>query len=248
MITTKKINIGISFISRTLRVAIVLYFAVLLANVVWWTLNPTHSDHYIEKFDLDQSDKFSNYITNRYPMGIITAPKEVAKPRIVDQIKLTGVYASDPQHSIAFLEYSGKPMIVRLGGSINGQANVKLINPTSIVIIEDGVEATISIISGSGSGGGSASNSTNSGMPSIFGSQGNPPSQPYYSQPSVNEQNSSDDYREKRRRMMEEMMQKEKGNYPPSDGGGPGYGPGSSNSTYPPGAYPPGYPPENMNR
>ena len=240
MITTKKINIGISLTSKILRLAIVFYFAVLLADGVWWMLNPAKSDFYIEKFDLDQSDKASNYIVSRYPMGIITVPKEAAKPRIVDQVKLTGVYASDSKNSIAFLEYNGKPMIVSLGSSINGQANIKSINATSIVVVEDGVEATINLSSGAASGGGAAASSNNNGMSSMFGGQGSQP-QPY--SPPGNEQN---DYQDKRRRMMEEVMQKERGNPDNANGYNPSSGSGSS--SYPPVPYQSGYPSDNMNR
>ena len=244
MITTKKINLGISFTSKILRLVLVFYFAMILANCVWWMLNPSQSDFYIEKSDPDQSDKSSNYIVNRYPMGIITTRKEVVeKPRIVDQVKLTGVYASDSQNSIAFLEYGGKSIIVKQGGAINGQAKIKSIKPTSIVVVEDGIEATINISKSTSSGGGEGYNSSSSsnGMSSIFGSgQANPPipPQPYYNQPN-NEQN---DYQEKRRKMLEEVMQKERGNYP--DNGHGNNPPGG----YPPNSYPPGYPSDNMNR
>jgi len=247
MITTKKINIGISLTSKILRLVIVFYFAILLAQSIWWILSPSRTDFYMEKFDLDQADKSSSYIINRYPMGLITTPKEAARTRIIDQIKLTGVYASDPGHSIAFIEYGNKPIIVRQGKFIDGQAQVKSINPDGIVIVEDGVEATVNISSTSASGNGSAPNSTSSGMPtSIFGAGANPTApQPYYNQ--SNEQGSTDDYREKRKKMMEEIMQKERGNYPDHNPGS-SYSPGGSNSSYPPGSYPPGYPPENMNR
>jgi type II secretory pathway component PulC len=252
MITTKKINLGISFTSKALRLGVVFYFAVLLANCVWWLLSPAKADFYIEKSDLDKSDKSSNYIVTRYPMGVITAPKEAEKPRIVDQVKLTGVYASDPQHSIAFIEYSGKPMIIRQGKTIDGQATLKIVKPTSIVVVENGVEATINISSSPSVGGIAGTHAAPGGASSLFNSnQYNPPSsntqQSYNNNQPNNDQGAMNDYQDKRRKMMEEIMQKERGGYPDN---GNGYNPppgGDGGSSYPPNS-PPGYPSDNMNR
>lgn len=154
MLTNKRINIGISVISRVLRIVIILYSASILANCVWWILSPADTNVFIQWADLDNRDKITSYINNRYPFGVIVVakPKEKAqeqRPRVADQLKLTGVYLNTAHDSFAFLEYQGKPIVARVGAEIgNSGAIVKSINVDSIVISADDQDATIKVTTG----------------------------------------------------------------------------------------------------
>ena len=52
MLTTKRINLGISILSRILRIVIIIYSASVLANCVWWVLSPANADIFIQWADL----------------------------------------------------------------------------------------------------------------------------------------------------------------------------------------------------
>lgn len=148
MLTTRKINLAISITCTVLRYFFILYTAVILAKSIWWILSPSRSDIYVEWNDPDRADKSAGYVINRYPFGVVIIPKavEAPKPRIVDKLKLTGVYLNTPKDSIAFVEYESKPLIVKQGQIIgDSDAILKSINDDSIVVTENGADATIKI-------------------------------------------------------------------------------------------------------
>jgi len=148
MLTTRKINLAISILCIGLRYFFIFYSAVIIANSIWWLFSPSRSDIYVEWTDPDRTDKSASYAINRYPFGVIVIPKEVEapKPRIVDKLKLTGVYLNTPVDSIAFLEYESKPLIVKQGQIIgSSDAILKSIKDDSIVVTENGNDATINI-------------------------------------------------------------------------------------------------------
>lgn len=146
MLTTKKISFAISALCVGLQYFFIFYSAVIIANGIWWLLSPSRSNIYVEWIDPDRADKSANYIINRYPFGIVVVPKvvEAAKPRIVDQLKLKGIYLNTPSDSIALVDYESKPIILKTGQFIgSSDAILKLINNDSIVVTENGVDATI---------------------------------------------------------------------------------------------------------
>lgn len=148
MLTTRKINVIILLSSVILRYFFVFYIAVVLAKCVWWVVSPARSDIYVEWTDPDRSDNAANYIINRYPFGMVMVPKAVVapKPRIADKLKLTGVYLSSKANSIAFLQYESKSIIVKPGQVIaNSDAILESISDDSIVVSENGLDATIGI-------------------------------------------------------------------------------------------------------
>lgn len=214
MLTTKKINLGISVISRVVRVALILYAAAILANCVWWVLSPADTNVFIQWADLDTKDKVTSYINNRYPLGIVVVakPKEKERPRVADQLKLTGVYLNTARDSFAFLEYQGKPTVARLGAEIGTSgAVVKSINAESIVVYADEQDVTINVSNGGATQQGAPNGpfgSSNGGNPdTMFGSNryGN-------NNPQNNENNSGsssnqaiEDFRQQRRKVLEEF-------------------------------------------
>lgn len=206
---TKKLNTIILIVSQVLTFVIVLYFAVLLAKLVWWVINPSISEVYVEKSSSNQFEKSIKYIINRYPFGVIVKveePKNVAPP-IASQIKLTGIYYNPP-NSIAFIEYSGKAYTVKIGGSIMEEASVSVIDPDQIVITQNGADATIGLSMGSGSAAPASSleqhrSTTPSHRPDAqtMNQQSFPPS-------GANSGTSSgDDFKERRRKLIEEFAQ-----------------------------------------
>lgn len=206
MLTTKRINLGIFVLSRIARFVIIFYTAVILAKTIWWILSPADSRIFIQWADLDVHDKATAYIANRNPFGIIvvTKPKEKEKPRVVDQLKLTGVYLNTNKDSFAFLEYQGKPMVIRMGGKISDSgAVVKSIGPESIVVNADDQEATVHVTSGSASQGGSTAGGSNNAPATMFGNRnGNLPANNMNNNSNPNQ--AAEEFRDQRRRMMEE--------------------------------------------
>jgi len=213
MLTTKRINLGISVISRALRIILILYSASILANCVWWVLFPAEANVFIQWADLDTRDKVTSYINNRYPFGIvvIAKPKEKERPRIVDQLKLTGVYLNTAKDSFAFLEYQGKPIVARIGAEIaTSGAIVKSINVDNIVVFADDQDATIKVTTGGAQSSGAPSTfgaSNNSNPDTMFGNRpGNNPQNNYNNQTSSSSNSQAiEDFRQQRRRVLEEF-------------------------------------------
>jgi hypothetical protein len=217
---TKKLNAIIFATSQILNLLIILYFAVLLAKLVWWVVNPSLSDVYIEKATANEFEKSAKYVINRYPFGVITkvVEPEHQAPPIASQVKLNGVYFNPP-HSLAFITYSGKSHIVGVGDSIIENATLKSISTDKIVVSQHGADAIIDISpeashSDSGSsygadmpqgnhfGSGSRMGGQNT-MPAVShaGMDNSPPSNP--SSPS------NDEFRERRKKLIEEFAQKQ---------------------------------------
>lgn len=172
MLTTKRINLGISVCSRALRFFIIFYIAFILAKCVWWVLSPANNNIFIEWADLDPQDKATKYINNRYPFGTIVVVKErePEKPKIADLVKLTGIYLNPDKDSFAFVEYQGKSSIVKIGDSIIGSnAQVKTITSNNIVIVEDGHVATVELTAGGSSSNNPSTNNSSRGSNSMFG-------------------------------------------------------------------------------
>jgi type II secretory pathway component PulC len=228
MLTTKRVNLWILILSKTIRFFLIFYSAFILAKCVWWLISPANVDIFIQWADLDKHDKATSYITNRYPFGVIIAPKaeKIEKPQIIDQLKLTGVYLNTDRDSFAFLEYQGKPVIVRKGGAIAGSdAIVEEINESNVVVNADNVDTTISVSSGSASSnvvaapsGSVNSNSRNSmfgGNNSATSGRGYqnsgvvPPPQPQTSPPSL--QSSSEEFKQKRKKIIDEFVKSDEG-------------------------------------
>ncbi|MCC2626119.1 MAG: Type secretion system protein [Burkholderiales bacterium] len=212
MLTTKRINIGISIISRILRVVIILYSASLLANCIWWLLSPSDADIFVQQPSLDTRDRATTYINNNSPFGIIVVKAKVTeKPRIIDQLKLTGVYLNTNKDSFAFLEYQGKPTIARQGAQVAGsEATIKSISPSSIVVNSDGEDVTIKITAGSAA---QTANNNQTGQRNnpgtLFGGRGsfndiNSPQHNTGSGQQSSQQQSIEDFKQRRQKMMDE--------------------------------------------
>ncbi len=214
MLTTKRINVGISIISRILRVVIILYAASLLANCVWWLLSPSNADIFVQQPSLDTRDRATAYINNNSPFGIVVVKaKVVEKPRIIDQLKLTGVYLNTAKDSFAFLEYQGKPIIARSGAPVAGSdATIKSIDASSIVINSESEDFTIRITAGSSTQAG-ASNNQQPGQKSnpgtLFGGRGsfndtNPGQNSSGAGQPRSQQQNIEDFKQRRQKMIEE--------------------------------------------
>jgi type II secretory pathway component PulC len=206
MLTTKRINLGISILSRILRVFIILYSAAILANSVWWILSPANTDIFVQQPSLDIRDKQTSYIKNNAPFGVVVVKVKVQeKPRIVDQLKLTGVYLNTDKDSFAFLEYQGKPVIARIGGKIaNTDATIKSITASNIVVNADDQDVTMKITAGgatqaaSGQQGGAKNPST------LFGNRGGSFGGANTENTSASSQQNIEDFRQRRKKMLEE--------------------------------------------
>ena len=237
---TKKLNTFILVASQVLNFAIIMFFAMLLAKLVWWMINPSIGDVYVEKMSATQFDSSAKYIVNRYPFGIIVKAKAVeeAQPQIVDQIKVTGIYRGGSNDSMVLIEASGKTLVYRIGAMILGSATLKAINSDGIVVTEDGHDAVIKISNGSGAAGAVSSPSAHSGIPSHLGGQVQTPDQAV-PPPTSAPDSSVSDFKERRRKMIEEFAQQRGG-----AAGGHGPGPTSAARMAPPGA-PSGGPPAN---
>ena len=143
---TKTLNTIVFTVSQVLNLLIILYFAVLLAKLVWWVINPTLGDVYIEKSSATEFEKSAKYISNRNPFGIITKPMESATvvPTIASQTTLSGVYFGPPK-SMAFITYNNNPLVVKVGGSIAGNATIKEIFVDHIIVSQNGAEANVNM-------------------------------------------------------------------------------------------------------
>lgn len=206
---TKKLNTIILLTTKTLNFIIIMFFAVILARLVWWVANPTLNDVYIEKSLTNQRDDSVKYIVNRYPFGVVSKHKEeqVAAPKVVDQIKLVGVYLNTLKASVAFIEISGKTQLYNINSVILGNSKLKAINSDSIVVTEDGNDATVRLGGGSaGSGNVNSSNITSSVMPYMRNDTHQSTST---NQGNQNTSINSDEFKDRRRKMMEEFAHKQ---------------------------------------
>jgi hypothetical protein len=141
---TKTLNVIIFAASKIINLLIILYFAVLLAKLVWWLINPALGNVYIEKSSATEFEKSVKYVNNRYPFGIVAKAVESAhqEPPIATLVKLNGIYFNPPK-SIAFITYSGKSYIVSVGDKIMGDATLMSINTDLVVVNQNGADATI---------------------------------------------------------------------------------------------------------
>ncbi|MCC2644256.1 MAG: hypothetical protein K0R49_193 [Burkholderiales bacterium] len=173
MLTTKRINTGISILSQVLRIFLILFTASILANCVWWILSPSNNGIFVQRSYLDVRDKATRYIDNRAPFGVVVVkPKVQEKPRITDLLKLTGVYLNTAKDSFAFLEYQGKPVIAHTGVKISdSDAVIKTINPSSIIVRSDDQDVTIYLTTGGGTKSQLQSGAKN-GQETMFGNSG----------------------------------------------------------------------------
>lgn len=210
---TKKLNTTILIASQILSFVIILYFAVLFAKLIWWVINPSISELYIEKSSATQFDKSIKYIENRHPFGVIVKAVEVKNvaPPVASLIKLTGIYFEPPQNSIAFIEYTNskdkdskdggaKKLTLHLGdGVIEDNAIITQINIDNIVIVQNDSSATISLSksSSSSSSGQSSNTSPNLRMPVSTNS-------PATSNFNAN----SEEFKERRRKLLNDFAEK----------------------------------------
>ena len=141
---TKTLNVIIFTVSKVINLLIILYFAVLLAKLVWWIINPSIVDVYIEKSSANEFEKSVKYVNNRYPFGIVEKVVESVyeEPPIANLVKLNGIYFNPPK-SRAFITYNGKSHIVSVNDKIMGDATLVSINTDLIVISQNGADATI---------------------------------------------------------------------------------------------------------
>ena len=206
MLTTKRINLGITILSRILRIFIILYTASILANCVWWMLSPANTDIFVQQPSLDIRDKQTSYIKNNSPFGVVVVRSKVEeKPKIVDQLKLTGIYLNTNKDSFAFMEYQNKPIIARMGAKIaDTDATIKSISPSSIVVNADGQDVTIKITAGGATQSASQTGAKNSpAAAAMFGSHGGNPMGGTENTSSANPQN-MEDFRQRRKKVLDE--------------------------------------------
>lgn len=202
---TKKLNATILIASQILNFVIILYFAVLLAKLVWWVINPSIGEVYVEKTSATQFDKSIKYIINRYPFGVITKAVEAKSvaPPIASQIKLTGIYFNPP-NSIAFIEYTGKAHTVKVNGSIMSDAVLTAINENNVVVTQNKESAVVNLSAGSGTAT-SVTVATDRGLPMV---QSNTPStSPSPANITGATTSGSDDFKERRKKLIEEFTQ-----------------------------------------
>jgi len=192
-----------------LRIFIILYSASILANSVWWVLSPANTDIFVQQPSLDVRDKQTNYIKNDSPFGIVVVRTKVQeKPKIVDQLKLTGVYLNTNKDSFAFMEYQNKPIIAHIGGKISdSDATIKSIGASSIVVNADGQDVTMKITAGGATQAASAqpgAKNSPAAAGAMFGNRGgNPMGSNTENTPAANQQN-IEDFKQRRKKVLDE--------------------------------------------
>lgn len=143
---TRKINNAISIASHGSVFLLKMWCAVLLANFIWWIIMPAYNEVYVDRVRINQKDSSVKYIINRYPFGevVVVKAKVAAAPEFSTLVKLHGVYVSGSD-SMAFIEYGEKNKAVRIGGNISPSISVTQVLPDSIIITQNGVDATIKL-------------------------------------------------------------------------------------------------------
>lgn len=206
---TKKLNVGILTISQILHFVTILCFAVLLAKFIWWIINPSYNEAYVEKTRVNQKDSSVKFIINRYPFGMVVAPKAAAAPAIATQVNLNGVYL-DGDNSMAFISYNGKAMVLKAGDAVTSGAELSKISLDSITVTQNNQDAIIKMSNGT------TKANTNNG--NSFSAPSVPLQQTYLrgepgasSQDQSNTQNSQagSDLREERRKLIERFAKQD---------------------------------------
>ncbi len=148
---TKKINLSISVTSKVLKVIITYYFAILVAYIFWWIFQPSATIVYMQRPSYNHYNDIAKFIINRHPFGVMINPIAPSKPQIINLIKLTGVYATDQNNSIAFIEYESKSLILKIGNKINSTTSITKITPQNVTIVENGNSSVITLSRGDSS-------------------------------------------------------------------------------------------------
>ena len=142
---TRKINKTILISSRVAVFAMKIGFAVFFAKLLWWIAMPTYNEVYVDRTRISQKDSATKYIINRYPFGETVVTKTIEnKPLFSSLVQLHGVYVNGDD-SMAFVDYSGKNKAVKVGDSISNDIFLTQVNPDSIIITQNGINATIEI-------------------------------------------------------------------------------------------------------
>lgn len=208
---TRKINNTLLVTSYAAKFIMQMGFAVLLARLIWWAITPAYNEVYVDRVRVNQKDTSVKYIINRYPFGEVVIVKHKDEtPQFSTLVKLHGVYVNG-NNSMAFLEYSGKNMAVKVGGNISSDILLNKVEPDAVVISQGDTNATIKISRSNGmSGMGSGSPASNGmGMSSSYnnGQNGNMNGGDMNNQ--NNNMNNNSDLIEKRREMIEKFSRQE---------------------------------------
>lgn len=131
---TKKINNLFLVSSQLLNVLMLLYIANVCARMIWWIASPSVPDLYVYKNSVSEYEQSTKYISNRIPFGEIIVNTEKVKSAITDHIKLTGVYTTNKEQSIAFIVVDGVSQIVAIGDTVFEGWRLKAVNISSIVV------------------------------------------------------------------------------------------------------------------
>lgn len=194
-------NDNILIINGIIKVIIVCCCAVFLAKSIWWLLIPQYSEAYVEKTSIKQFDNDLQFVINRYPFGVITKDN-MAKPSLLSQLKLTGVYQSIPQKSLAFFDLNGKKLISKIGDTIDNNMVIKDINSNNVVVKDKSGENTIKISTSSNNL--SGPNLPNMGSNNQYSNETDgsmyKPNSPTYND------NRNEDIQIKRRKLLEDYM------------------------------------------
>jgi Tfp pilus assembly protein PilP len=120
-----------------------MWCAVLLAKLIWWIITPAYNEVYVDRVRINQKDNSVKYIINRYPFGevVIVKPKDMT-PAFGTLVKLHGVYVSGSD-SMAFIVYNDKSQAIKVGDNISATISLTQVLPDSIIITQNGVDATI---------------------------------------------------------------------------------------------------------
>lgn len=196
---TRKINSSILLASNTTSFLMKMGIAVLLAKLVWWIFTPAYNEVYVERARVNQKDSSIKYIINRYPFGevVLVKPKDMT-PEFSSLVKLHGVYVSGGD-SMAFITYNNKSVAVKVAGEISSNIVLTKVTPDSIIITQNGVDATIKMSK--------ATSVTNNSMLDRGGSNRMPSS--YQNN---NSDNNSDNLMERRKELIEKFAKQELNN------------------------------------
>jgi hypothetical protein len=146
------INQSITNLSLVSRYGIIFGMAIFLGKLFWWLTNPMGYHIYNSQISSSyKSDRLAQGIVNLAPFGI-TIEEKAPQPAIADEVKLVGVYAGGIHNSIAFIQVNNSSQIVQVGDNIL-DAQLKVINPQSIILNSKNQDITIKLTAGANSGG-----------------------------------------------------------------------------------------------
>ena len=142
---TRKINNSILISAHSSRFFLQMWCAILLAKFVWWIITPAYNEVYVDRVRINQKDSSVKYIINRYPFGeVVIVKAKDNTPAFSTLVKLHGVYMSGDD-SMAFVEFNDKNKAVRIDGKISPNISLTKVLPDSIIITQNGVDATIKL-------------------------------------------------------------------------------------------------------